>query len=152
MKNSKPRVGFSLRSISTEQFAVIESAYSESSTVRLTVGLDFGVDESSEVVSCVAKIEFKTEKGSFIVLHVRCDFSVKEDAWKEFSCVEDHTICLPKGFASHLAVLTIGTARGVLHAKTENKKFNNFTLPTIDVTEIIKEDVRMELNTSDTSL
>ena len=151
MKDSKPGVGFSLISISTVQFAVIESVYSESSTVSLSVGLDFGVDESSEVVACIAKIEFKTEKGLFIILHVQCDFSVDPDAWKKFSCVENHTICLPKGFATQLAVLTIGTARGVLHAKIENKKFNNFFLPTIDVTEIITEDIHMELETTDTS-
>ena len=35
--------------------------------------------------------------------------------------------------------MTIGTTRGILHAKTEGTCFNKYVLPTINVTEIIKE-------------
>ena len=45
----------------------------------------------------------------------------------------------------HLSVITVGTARGVLHAKTENTPFNKFVLPTINVTELVKEDVSFDL-------
>ena len=53
---------------------------------------------------------------------------------------ESNLLKVPKGFLSHLAVLTIGTTRGILHAKTEGNCFNKYVLPAINVTEIIKED------------
>jgi hypothetical protein len=37
-------------------------------------------------------------------------------------------------------MLTVGTARGVLHAKTENTKYNRYVLPTINVASMIKND------------
>ena len=48
---------------------------------------------------------------------------------------------LPSGFVCHLAMLAIGTARGVLHAKTENTLFNKYLIPTINVAELIKDDI-----------
>lgn len=38
-------------------------------------------------------------------------------------------------------MLTIGTARGVLHSKTESTPFNSFLLPTLNVNELVKKDV-----------
>ena len=42
---------------------------------------------------------------------------------------------------THLIVLTIGTVRGILHAKTEGTKYNSYILPTINVAELIKTDI-----------
>lgn len=44
---------------------------------------------------------------------------------------------------AHLTTIMVGTARGILHAKTENTLFNQFLLPTIDVTELVTDDVIM---------
>jgi len=41
-------------------------------------------------------------------------------------------------------VVTVGTARGVLHNKTENTVFNRFIIPLLDATALIKEDVKLE--------
>jgi hypothetical protein len=41
-------------------------------------------------------------------------------------------------------MLTIGTTRGVLHAKTEHTLFNQYLLPTINVNDIVKEAVEIE--------
>lgn len=141
----RDKVGFSLLKITTEQFAVIESAFNEKGDIQLGVGFEFGIDPDHRVVASIVRFELLTQNNPFLLIHVRCDFSVEENAWKEFSCVEKKSICFPQGFISHLAVLTVGTARGILHAKTENSRFNEFFLPTINVTDFVKEDVTFEL-------
>jgi hypothetical protein len=45
-----------------------------------------------------------------------------------------------------MGMITVGTCRGILHAKTENTKFNQFLIPTINVAELIKEDSVFEFN------
>ena len=55
--------------------------------------------------------------------------------------LDDNTYLVAKGLAVHFAVLTIGSARGILHAKTEGTPFNEFLLPTIDVNNMLEEDV-----------
>lgn len=57
-----------------------------------------------------------------------------------------NTLVIPKGFLRHLAMLTVGTSRGILHAKTEGTCFNKYVLPTINVTLIIKEDATFNFN------
>jgi hypothetical protein len=43
-------------------------------------------------------------------------------------------------------MLTCGTARGILFAKTENTIFANIILPLINLENLIKEDVLIDLN------
>lgn len=139
MKENK--VGFGLIKITTEQFAIIESAFIESETIQMGVGIEYGIDVEHKVVACIIRFELMIKNSPFLLIHVRCDFGVEEDAWAEFSCEENKSICFPQGFARHLAVLTVGTARGVLHAKTESTRFNEFSLPTININDFVKEDV-----------
>lgn len=142
----KDKVGFGLLKIVTEQFAIIESAYTESETIQMGIGIDYGIDVEHKVVACSLRFELMIKNAPFLLIHVRCDFRVDNEAWADFSCEEKKSICLPKGFASHLAVLTVGTARGVLHAKTENTRFNDFSLPTININDFVKEDVNLRLD------
>jgi len=43
---------------------------------------------------------------------------------------------------THLSVMTVGTARVVLHTKTEGTFFNRFLLPTINVPELVTDDIQ----------
>lgn len=43
------------------------------------------------------------------------------------------SIMVPKSLLTHFAVLTVGTTRGILHAKTENTRLNHFSLPPVNV-------------------
>jgi hypothetical protein len=60
--------------------------------------------------------------------------------------VNTKTIILPKGFVRHLAVLTVGTVRGILHTKTEGTDSNKFVLPTINVADMISDDAVLKFN------
>ena len=68
-----------------------------------------------------------------------------ETQQKETENKEKKELIVPKGFISHLVMISIGTTRGVLHSKTENTIYNKFLLPTINVNELIKEDVKFNI-------
>ena len=53
---------------------------------------------------------------------------------------EHQKLTVQKGFLQHMAVLTVGTTRGILHAKTENTPFNRYHLPTINLKDMINQD------------
>ncbi|MCD6180437.1 MAG: hypothetical protein J7K39_11095 [Bacteroidales bacterium] len=142
-KRKNNPIGFSLRKISTEQFAVIEEAYLGSDKeIQLGIDLRFGLDVENKGLVAFVKVRFEQEKSPFLVVEVGNHFAIDNTAWESFQ-KEDKEMVLPKGFASHLVMLTIGTLRGVLHSKTENTKFNKFLLPTINVTELVKSDVEL---------
>lgn len=143
MKENK--VGFGLSRIKTEQFAIIENANIENEEVQLGAGIGYELEDETKIASCIVRFEFRMQQTPFLLISVRCEFHIDDEAWADFTCAGKKTVCLPKGFASHLAVITVGTARGVLHAKTENTKYNEYFLPTINVTEIVTDDIVFEL-------
>ena len=58
---------------------------------------------------------------------------------------QDNKIIIPKELLAHFGVHTIGTARGILHCKTEGTQFNTFILPPINVSERITEDIIIKI-------
>jgi hypothetical protein len=138
---STNEISFKLHSIKTEQFAIIEDIYNETDSVQLESNYRFGSYVTEKIVAVLVNYKFKTTQGVFLTIEVGCMFGIKPDSWDSIYNVEKLELILPKAIATHLLVLTIGTARGVLHAKTENTPYNRFLLPTLNVNESIKEDV-----------
>ena len=146
MKSEERSVGFVLRKIGTDQFATIESSCMDDESIQISVEIDFGIDDKNKFIACYTKFQFLTNDSPFIILHVSCEFEVDQNAWNQFIDVEKNKIDFPLGFARHLAVITTGTARGILHAKTEGTKFNIYFLPTINVNEAVVNEVSFALD------
>ncbi|MBK5214532.1 MAG: hypothetical protein JJE55_12830 [Flavobacteriaceae bacterium] len=141
MAEEKNKIGFSLKKITTEQFAIIESSYKEGEVVELKAGLRFGINFDTHIISVIFSTSLIQGKSPFLLIEVGCHFNISKDAWKSFYNESKTELIVPKGFIGHLVMLTIGTTRGVLHSKTENTPFNNFLLPTLNVMELVKKDV-----------
>lgn len=141
MAEEKNKIGFALKKITTEQFAIIESAYKEGDLVDLKAGLRFGINFENNIISVVFSTSLIQEKSPFLIIEVGCHFNITTEAWSSFYNESKTELIVPKGFIGHLVMLTIGTARGVLHSKTENTPFNSFLLPTLNVNELVKKDV-----------
>lgn len=132
-------IGFALAGIKTEQFAVFEEIFVGNKKVELTTNFNFKMNDDEKRIGVYATFQFEQGKKAFIKLVVSCHFDIHEDALQEFT--KNKEITLPLLFMRHLCVITIGTARGILHCKTEGSMLNVFILPTIDVTQLLKEDV-----------
>lgn len=143
--NTNKRIGFSLNNITTEQFAVIDSSYNEGIDINLKAEFKFGINREQKIISVIFSASFLQENTPFLVIEVGCHFKLKEDAWNQFLNEAKTELIVPKGFVSHLATISVGTTRGVLHSKTENTPFNKFFLPTINITDLVKKDVQFNL-------
>jgi len=141
------KIGFSLRKVTTEQFAIIESAYKKDETISLNLNTRYGFNVENKIITIFFSPAFYQKKSPFLVLEIGCDFNIKEGAWESFFNKDKSILTVPAGFIRHLIMLTIGTARGVLHSKTENTPFNEFLLPTLNVNELVKEDIVFKIDT-----
>jgi hypothetical protein len=139
MENRKDVVQFSISRVSTEQFAVIEEAFQEGTNVNLNTSIRFAIDRVNRIVAVFCQFKFEQKNIPFIKIEVSNHFIVAPDSWSSF-LKDDITTVIPKGFLTHLGMITVGTARGVLHTKTEGTRFNEFILPTVNVMDMIKED------------
>jgi hypothetical protein len=133
------KIGFNLNKINTLQFAIIDDAFnSEMDEFNIETNLGYGLDVESESMLSLVKIQFEQKDVPFMIVEVSCEFDVVKSFWDKFENSE--SILIPKGFMAHLAMITVGTTRGVLHEKTKNTKFNKIVVPMINVTKMIKED------------
>lgn len=141
----KDQICFGLRKITTGQFGTIDSVVIKDDSINVSYGITFGINEEKRVVGCITKFEFFSEGIPFMVIDITCEFEFDPESWESFIDKETNRITLPLSIASHMAVLTVGTTRGVLHSKTENTKYNKYFLPTINVTESLKSDITIDL-------
>lgn len=139
--DKKPKnIGFALAKITTEQFATIESNFDDNSEIKLHINFRFAADETKKMVGVFATFTFETNQKQFLIIEAGCHFAIEPEAWTKMLDIETNKLTVPKGFLQHMAMLTVGTTRGILHAKTENTCFNKYYLPTINVANMIKED------------
>ncbi len=141
------KLGFSFTGLRTGSFAIIEKAFKKTGETNLITGLGFGLDIEGHIVTCNARFSFEKKKDQpFLILEIQALFEIEKNDFQNVMKQADNTYLVTKGLAVHFAVLTIGSARGVLHAKTEGTPFNEFLLPTIDVNSMLQEDVILNYN------
>lgn len=137
------KIGFQLKKINTHQFAFIDDAYDdENQEFNLETNISFGIDPSNSAIKSSVKIQFEQNDKAFLIIEVSCEFNIDPKIWKDFT--NEKTVKIPKRFMAHLAVITVGTTRGVLHSKTENTRYNEFILPTLNVADMLQEDVEFK--------
>lgn len=137
LENSKG-IGLKLIRIQTKEFASFKENYT-SESLSLTINLSVGVNNDGHAVALTPSITFLSEDNKPILkISASCEFAIQPDKWKEF--ITETSIVIPESLLKHLLMITIGTIRGILHAKTENTDLNKILLPTINVSELINKD------------
>lgn len=142
---NKSSVPFKLFQITTEEFATIEDNLEAKGKINLKNGLSFAVDYESFAIKCTLKVTFELNEKIFLIIQASCEFEIEPNAWEAMLNSKKQLLTVDKGFATHLALLTTGTVRGILHAKTENTVFNQFVLPTLNVNEMVLENIKIDL-------
>lgn len=137
------RIGFRIGKLKTLQFAAIEPSAPDGAKINFSAGLAFGADTSVKSIRCIHNYQAQLEDSPFLILEFSIDFIIEEKSWEEI--LNDGVITLPAEFARHLGVITVGSARGVLHAKTENTPFNQYPIPLLNLFNILKEDIQIKL-------
>ena len=145
-REKKDIISFNLISLKTEQFATFEDKYNSNSEPFIETTLELKIDPINKHIGVFVGFDFISEKDIFITIKISCGFKIIEDSWKKFLSKEKKEVIIPKGFAQHISMISIGTARGVLFEKLENTKFSQFIIPTQNVGDLIKEDVVFKID------
>ena len=112
-------VRFRMLRISTTQFAILAK-------------------EAVEQYRIQTNVELK------MVLQVLCEFGIHPDDVQTLTL--DGKVTIPKNIVDYFIAQTVGTARGILHCKTEGTSFNGIIIPPMDVTNIVESDMVIELD------
>jgi hypothetical protein len=144
MKNH-PKIGFKLQNIKTEQFAILEENYKQEKPIDLTTSIAFKINPEKMQIGVFAKFEFSQTKSIFLKIELSCHFELKKQSWDKLKKEENTKLEVPKDFLAHLLIITVGTTRGVLFAKTENTPYHQFIIPSLDINEMVDKDAVFDL-------
>jgi len=146
VKRKQNAVGFRLIDITTEQFASLENNYDhQGDDIEIGFETSFKLDKTNHVIGSYCRFNFYQNDNYILIAEVACHFKIMEQTWDSSFVPERMEITFPKSFLTHLLVLTVGTARGVIQAK-KPKSYVGLILPTFDVTKVVVEDMTFDLN------
>ena len=136
---------FKFARLITQEYALIENNFKQGKEININTNLSWGADKVHRVLGVGAKFIFDIDNQPFIILKVEGQFIIEEETWNSIHQEDDGELVVPKIFMAHLAMLVVGSTRGVLHTKLENTPFNQLMLPLINVQSMFKEDVKISL-------
>lgn len=136
-------IRFRMAKISVDQFAILaDKAPSEG--VSYSVGFGFNVAANASRLACIFTIEFSFSEKPILKLSITCEFDIHEDDWNYR--ITDGVLSISKEDLGFFANQTVGAARGILFCKTENSDFRDYILPPINLTDILDEDLAINLS------
>ena len=130
-------IPFRIHQIKTIQFAIFPELLISQEQVSFKSGVSFGVNKEMTSIRCNTKITYTQEERLLLVIEVSCYFDIEKNAGKQILEVNRIDV----GFLRYLATITIGTLRGIIHAKTEGTVLNPIVLPPINLDVIIDKDL-----------
>lgn len=128
-------IHFRMVRINVEQFAILADAPSAGDDLTLTTTIGYRYSTEARRVACVLDLRFEAESGPVMLLKINCEFAIRPDDWATME--RNDGVEIPRQLQEFLAVHTIGTARGILHCKTEGTPFNMIILPPVNVAELL---------------
>lgn len=143
MENSDKILEFKIINIKTEQFALFEENHLDKGEINLDTNLSYGLNATERNFIVSIKFTFRMKKKPFMTIQVNCNFEISQESFN--SLIVNDNIIVPNKFIAHIAKITIGTSRGILHSKTEGTIFNKYILPTINVSQMLPEDAIFEI-------
>lgn len=135
-------ISFQLLRVITNQFAILIDEAPSATGLELQTGIRFMADDKGKSIAAFTRFSFLNKGVLFMVVEGGCIFKILEESWASMLDRNGSTLNASHGFLAHLTMLAVGTTRGILHAKTENTPFNQFLIPTINVAQMVKEDIK----------
>lgn len=140
-------IRYSIVSIDTDEFAMLEK-YDDSKIGELKIYFNFNGLAEEKIIIIQVKCLFYQEDNPFMVIAVSTSYQIHPEDWTSIYNSDTNKIHLPLGIALHMSSLSVGTTRGILHAKTENHSVNSVIIPPVNLNDIIKENIVISLHAS----
>ena len=103
--------------------------------VSVEANFGFGINKDATNIRCISKLSYSQNESLLLTTEVHCIFDITEEGSKQL--IEKGRVEV--GFLRYLATITTGTARGIIHTKTENTVLNPIVLPPLNLVEVIKD-------------
>lgn len=141
-------IPYRISHIETKQFAIFPDKFINGDIVDINTNYKFNLRSDWSQVRCTSTIQFIQKEQLILVLEIMCYFDIAPEGVEFIK--EQNKVSVD--FLRYMATIVVGTARGVIHARTDGTVLNSVVLPPINLVDAIKEDTIInDLSISDTS-
>lgn len=105
--------------------------------------ISFNGDLEAGIIGCRTNYLFRQKETIISSLTVYCYFMM-DPAFVE-SGLKKKSLVIPKEFLRYIATISVGTARGIQHAKTQGTILNSLVIPPVNLMEIDIKDFKLEV-------
>lgn len=130
-------IPYRIKQIVTKQFAYFPEKFVNGKGIELNVGFDFKVHADLKNIMCISKFSYSQEENLLMTTEIECIFDISSEGFQQLQKEKK----VSASFLQYLATIATGTARGIIHSRTEGTVINSIVLPPINLTTIIKEDL-----------
>ncbi len=132
-------IPYRLFKIETKQFAMFPDLFVAGKEMTVSTELSFTPSTDRTAIRSIVTLKYKQEYDLLMILELACFFKIAPEGWDEMK--ENNRWKVPADFLRYMGTIVVGTARGVLHTKTEGTVLNACVLPPINVAELVTEDL-----------
>ncbi len=123
--------------IETKQFAFFPDLFKNGEQVEVMTSFGFSVSLERALIRCQSKFNYLQGDNSLLILEIATFFQIADEGVKE---IESQGV-IPIDFLRYMGTIAVGTARGIIHSKTEGTALNPVVLPPINLVDAIKDDL-----------
>jgi hypothetical protein len=126
--------------IETKQFAIFPELFENGANVDVNSSYGFALGLDMSTVKCGSRFNYVQGGKTLLILELHVSFQIAEEGISEIK----KKGVIPVDFLRYMATIVVGTARGIIHTKTEGTVLNSVVLPPVNLVETITDDMKIE--------
>lgn len=130
-------IPYRISGIKTTQFALFPEKFINGREITVQTSFTFGYSEGLDSIRCISNFEYIQDEDILMISEIQCTFDISPEGSAEL--IELRKV--PVDFLRYMATIATGTARGIIHAKSEGTILSAIILPPINLIEAIKDDL-----------
>ena len=132
-------IQYRIEKIETSQFAIFPEALTVDGEIKITSGFNFATSNDTSHIRCITTIRYEQNDKLILILELACHYALSPEGIEQIKIAGKVDV----EFLRYMATIAVGTARGVIHSRTQSTQLNGFVLPPINLIPIIKEDMQL---------
>lgn len=136
-------IPFRIFKITNDPIELHADLMDENAPVEFGTEFSFSGDLERRIIGCRSAYIFRQGMNTLSFLTVYCYFEIAPDYIN--SNIDDERIIIDKEFLRYLATISVGTARGIQHSKTQGTDLNRFVVPPVNLMEMEFQELEMKM-------
>lgn len=137
MPHKMTTIPYRISGIKTTQFALFPEKFINGKEITIQTSFSFGYNERLDSIRCISNFEYLQDEIILMISEIQCTFDISPEGTSKLKQLKK----VPVDFLRYMATIVTGTARGIIHAKSEGTLLAGIILPPINLMEVIKNDL-----------